>query len=632
VLNAPLVRPLKRMLRHAAPGVATKLWAWVNGQPDVVAEPGAVLAEIQRRFDLVYRIDDSVLQSVAQASSLIVIGTTPFPNVSMLVDELAQERVVLGELIIVDATAEAPRGVAIRDHVAAWRFRLPLTRITVVSYSRQELRFAGALRQGLALARNPNVWIAGRDYVPLHRTFEYLLKTFLVERQQAVVVVQTFAPNSVLERIDVPSDALADSALDALLTASDFTLLNGDAGGPADRLASLPLIAECPSFRRGIFGGAVQHLLEGLDDRFITEIAVADLSLRLRARRTKAVFSSASAAICLHHQPTDAAAPWEAIHDWRWLLEKSRETFTRNVERIELVCPFHRGDVLLAVQVAAHAASLGVQVRLHVAHELLSWVRDMSRAIDVAPIPIPVASAEDTYPQLLAAYKYVSQRPDASPRLARCHPSRDLSKTGMNLIQFMLEELGLPLDASIGNLRPSTTEEQKRIAHEVMQPFGRDIVFIHPLGGWKLKSIPAHTLVELAEHVRKAGFKLIQIGGAGDVRLEACDGTILQNFLPSQWREILVLGRALIGVDSWAAHFASILDIPQVTLYGSTHPLHVNTKRWFAERTSPSLVLGPIVNCSPCNSLTCVTFPGRNYCTGYKIDPAELNGFLSSLH
>jgi len=76
-----------------------------------------------------------------------------------------------------------------------------------------------------------------------------------------------------------------------------------------------------------------------------------------------------------------------------------------------------------------------------------------------------------------------------------------------------------------------------------------------------LKSIPGHLLPELAGFVHNAGFKLVQIGGAADPQVDGCDGAILHNFLPSQWREIFALGRALIGVDSWTAHFASILDM-----------------------------------------------------------------------
>lgn len=594
---------------------------------------------IQSRFDAEHPLDAAALQAVARNSSLVVLGVAPFGNVSMLIDELAQERVVLGEMVIVDATAELPRGVAIRDHVNAWNFKLPLTRITVVSHTRQELRYADAINHGLSAARQPNVWIAGADYVPLDRCFEYLFKTFVSTDGQAVVAAHTFLPNGSLQRVEIPKSMLDDAGDRELSIADEAAAQNGWGEVDPAGITECGLVSDCASFRRGIFGGQRQRLLgmapsPGFDVRFVTEIAVADLALQLRRQQTRLVSSAASAAVSLRGQLSDANSAWEVLHDWRWLLNRQRSApiaQAMGTGRIELVCPFHRGDVVLAVQVASHAASLGIPVRLHVAESLLSWVKDMNPELDVATVPVPVASAAETYPQLLAAYRYVSQRADASPRLARCHPSRSLSETGENLIGYMLEEVGLPVDTRVRNLKPAVTDEQREIARQTMEPFGEDVIFVHPLGGWSLKSIPPHTLVELAKCVHEAGFKLIQIGGAGDPPLAACDGAILRNFLPSQWRAILALGRAMAGVDSWTAHFAAILDIPQISLYGSTHPRHVNTKAWFAEQSGPSLVLGPIVNCSPCNSLKCLTFPERDYCTGYSIDRSALEGFLSSL-
>ncbi|WCM20556.1 hypothetical protein NDK50_03510 [Paraburkholderia bryophila] len=644
-MNATITRPLKRMLRQAAPRLATRLNAMLHASPtqapplDAFSKIRAELEEIQSCFDAAHRVDDASLQAAARESSLVVLGVAPFANVSMLIDELARERIVLGELVIVDATAELPRGVAIRDHVNSWCFKLPLTRITVVAHSRQEFRYADAINDGLSATRLRNVWIAGADYVPLDRCFEYLFKTLISTGGRAVVVAHTFLPDGSLQRVEIPQSMLETGDC-TLSNAEQCAAQNGLGDVESIGLKECPLLVEYASFRRGIFGGERQLLLDErgtnrLDTRFVTEVAVADLALDLCEQQTRLVASLASAALSLRARLSDAPATWEVLHDWRWLLDKRLAARTAQmaarVERIELVCPFHRGDVVLATQVAAHAASLGITVRLHVAAPLLSWVNDISSAIDVEPVPVPVASAVDTYPQLLAAYRYVSQRADASPKLARCHPSRSLSETGENLLGYMLEEVGLPSNTRVRNLKPVVTNEQWDIARQILEPFGKDVIFVHPVGGWDLKSIPSHTLAELAECVHEAGFKLIQIGGSGDSPLAVCDGAILRNFLPSQWCAILTLGRAMVGVDSWTAHFAAILNIPQVSLYGSTHPRHVNTKAWFAEQSSPSLVLGPIVNCSPCNSLKCVTFPGREYCTGYTIDRRALADFFSSL-
>jgi glycosyltransferase involved in cell wall biosynthesis len=606
-----------------------------NRPAGVSVECHLQLIDLQQRFDAVFPVDAAVLGDVARASSLIVVGVAPFANVSALVDELADERITVGQLVVVDATAESVPGVAVRDHVAGWRLRLPSTNVTIAPYLRQELRFADAVQHGLGVAQHPNLWILGLDCIPLDRSLEYLLKAFIIEGQRAVIVGQTFAPDGTLQRVEIPHDAIDGSALDVLTTATEFTLNRSACGGAAE-LSSLSPITECTSFWCGIFGGKRDGLLNAqrakvFDELFVTDAAIADVSLDLRAQGTRLIQSSGSACIRLRPQPISAAAPWEAVHDWRWLIEKRRPWTGIDVERIELVCPFYRGDLLLAIQVVGHATSLGMRVRLHTAMSLVPWVHDMSRDIDVEPIPMPVAPAEQGYAQVLAAYLHVSQRLDASPRLARCHPSRSLSETNKSLLAYILEEIGLPTDSRLRNLKPQTNGEQQLIARQAMQPFGQDVVFLHPLGGWGLKSIPGHLLPELAGYVHNAGFKLIQIGGVADPQVDGCEGAILHNFLPSQWREIFALGRALIGVDSWTAHFASILDMPQVTLYGSTHPQHVNTKAWFAEQANPSLVLGPSVSCSPCNSFTCTTFVDRAYCTGYSIDGEALQAFLASV-
>ncbi len=593
----------------------------------------SALHKVQKEFDAVYSGDDEAVAETAANSTIVIVGVAPFRNVALLVDELVRERFVFGELVIVDATAEEPRLVAIRDHVASWSRRLPLTRFVVVPYSRQELRFAEAILEGWRAASRSYVWVAGRYNVPLSHCFEYLIRAMLAQSRPAVALAHTAGEDGGLRQSALDSRRMSGE-VGALMRKTDtFDILNGVAAESPDALVRRPLIEPMEPFGEGIFGGARSVLApesgELLDTKFITDIAVADAALGLHARGSCVVRTAAAVGISLRAQATDAAAPWEAIHDWRWLIDK-RANSMQDLERLELVCPFHRGDVILAVQVAAYAVAVGKKIRLHVAEPLVAWAKEFCPELDIQSIPVPVASAEDTYPQLMRAYRYVSQRDDASPHLARCHPTRGLSETGQNLIEYMLEEVGLPKGAVLPNVRPRATPEQIQTAEQLMRSFGSDVVFVHPFGGWELKSIPGHIMADLADEIHKAGLKIVQIGGAADRRIEHCDGAILENFMPSQWTEILARGRALLGVDSWTAHFGAILDIPQICIYGSTHPKHVNTKRWFKEQASHCLVLEPVVNCSPCNSLTCLVFPERKYCTGYSVDRTALRLFLSN--
>ncbi|MBC8638552.1 glycosyltransferase [Caballeronia sp. EK] len=624
-------RGVRRVIRQVASSLRTP--AAPSVREEALGRARATLSGVQGRFDDAHPITADTLVRAAKESSMIVAGFTPFPNVAMLVDALRLERIHLGELVIVDATAEEPRLVAIRDHRLAWGRRLPLTRIVVVPYARQEFRFADAMNEGMRYASGKYIWIAGRDLVPVQGCFEYLLKAMLARGEKAVVISELFGPDGQRMETNLPSAATSGRPLPGATQSLDVRLYPSSVSPHNDLAADFAESAPPVSnFIRGLFGGPRSLIADKsngvFDPRFITNIAVADYSLRLAEGQVN-IYRAPAAAWSQRGEPTDAGAPWEALHDWRWLIDRRAEH--AKSERIELVCPFHRGDVVLATQVAAHAVGLGKLVRLHVARGLMSWVRDFAPDLPLEAVDVPIASAEDTYPLLLQAYHAVSQRPDASPLIARCHPSRSLSETGLNLVEYMLEEVGLPLDTLLGNIEPLSTDEQRRVADELMREFGSNVMFVHPFGGWSLKSIPPHILQEFAQHVHEHGFKLVQIGGAQDRRLECCDGAILQNFLPSQWREILARGSALSGVDSWTAHFGAILDIPQISFFGSTHPKHVSTKRFFAKQTRPNLVLGPVVNCSPCNSLTCISFPDRDYCTGYAIDADALHQFLSAL-
>lgn len=635
-------RALKRIVRRAAPGLADRLSVALRaGQGELAynaARFGNLVARLrgaQQAFDASTPVDAARVAEVAANSSVVVVGLAPFLNVEMLVKELHAERLEIAELVIVDATSEIPRLVAIRDQVDEWKLKLPLTRIKVIPYAPQDVRYADAVMTGWRAATSRYLWSVGRYDVPLDRCFTYLFKTWLAQKGDVVVVAGAASPEATVRHIEVGT--LASDAEPVVLKAEQSAALLDNAvratNTRSNKLAPSEAVNE---FSEGIFGGLRTLLADAnyqaLDTRLISNLSVTEFSRRLARRGVPMVRSGVGFSRSILHKLTDGGPPWEAMHDLRRMSDAATPVLA-DAEVIDIVCPFHRGDVILAVQVAACAASVGKRVRLHVAQPLVAWAREFGGGVEVVAVPVPVAAAQDTYPVLLDAYQYVTLHRQGAPRIARCHPSRSLSETDRNLVEYMLEEVGLPLDTRLPNLPPASTDEQRRIARELVNELvdetGGKIVFVHPLGGWHLKSIPAHIMAELADVVRAAGFKLIQIGAASDRRVEHTDGAILQNFMPSQWKEILALGHALAGVDSWTSHFGAILDMPQICLYGSTNPVHVSSKRWFRDQRNACLNLGPIVNCSPCNSLTCVAYPERDYCTGYVVDRAALTAYLT---
>jgi hypothetical protein len=633
-------RELKRIVRRAAPGLANRLSVALRAargttvhSADRFGSLKPQIKESQRKFDERTLIDAAAVAEVAANSSIVVVGTAPFDNVSLLVNELRKEKLDIGELVVVDTTAEEPRLVAIRDHVAAWKLRLPLTRFKVVPYSMQDVRFPEAVAQGWHAVTRQNAWIVGCYDIPLDGCFTYLFKTLLAQKCDAVVVTRSVAPDARVRQIDVAPHALAECEPVILEAEKSARLLANAIRKVTTQARIVEPGQPVDVFSEGIFGGPRTLLKDErdglLDTRLITNLAVFALSRRLKTSGVSVVRSAGAFSRSVLGKLTDGGPLWEAIHDLRRINRSGAAVSQGDEELMDIVCPFHRGDMILALQVAACASSAGKNVRLHVAEPLVSWAKEFGGGVVVEPVPVPVAAAEDTYPVLLDSYQYVSMRRDAAPHVVRCHPSRHLSDTGRNLVEYMLEQVGLPPETRLPNLVPTSTTEQRSVAHELVDAIGRDIVFVHPLGGWHLKSIPPHVMAELAEEMHRAGLKLIQIGGANDRRVDHTDGAILQNFMPSQWKEILALGRALICVDSWTSHFAAILDIPQICMYGSTHPTQVSSKRWFWSQTAQCLNLGPIVNCSPCNSLTCVAYPDRNYCTGYAVDRTALRAFLA---
>jgi hypothetical protein len=594
-----------------------------------------VLKRLQNSFDQDFPQTSNAWHAVARSTSIIVVSQAPFKNVQSIVDCIKSSRdLEIGELVIVDGTAETLAGVAIHSLLRAWRNTLVKTRFKVVRYDRQDLYYAHACNMGVAEASGEHLIVTGMTNLLLPGAVEYLVKalhasladTVIVARgvtQSGVIAVDEGTPHSVITKAALTVDYAGDFGFSPPVLISRV------------KQTRIRAIEPIGCFSSAVFGARRELLCSsssGMFDSFIVADGMElDLSARLNSLGASLVVANAAMYQADVTARRQAVHLWEVIHDFKYLSAKWLKTKAVDAEPIELVCPFHRGDVILATQVAVHVMRSGRRIRLHVADSLVSWARDMCPDLSVESIPVPVAAAQDTFRWLLASYKHVAQRSDASPHIARCHPARGLSGTDQNLLGYMLEEVGLAKDTLLQNSKPLALPEHRQVAEELFFEFGKKVVLIHPFGGWKLKTIPRELIVLLRATLREHGYSLIQIGGADDAQLEGCDGAILRNFNPAQWRPIFELADAIATVDSWSAHFAAILDVPQITFYGSTHPKHVNTKEWFHEKNHPSLALGPTVNCSPCDSLVCTRFPGAARCHGFVFDQTSIDHFIRRL-
>ncbi|WP_395392698.1 glycosyltransferase [Novosphingobium sp. BL-8A] len=353
-----------------------------------------------------------------------------------------------------------------------------------------------------------------------------------------------------------------------------------------------------------------------------------DLGRRLQECGATVHAALAPLAVLNAPRPRAREQRWQHWHDYFTINRRYHGNSGSGV--LEFICPFHRGDVLIGLQVANTAHRQGIPLRFHVAESLMSWVEEFAPPFPVEPLPVPVPPAHETALHLLRSYEHVIGRTDASSNVAASHPARGLDAMNGNLASAMLGALGLPQDAPLENLTPEPTEMQTRAAVAMMAPFGDRTVLLHRSGGWGLKSLPDAALSDFAALVKQEGFRLIQIGGPNDVPFEVADGAINRNLSVGEWTALFRRASVVAGVDSWTSHMAALLDVPQITFYGSTHPKHVASKTKFRRQNAPALLIAPTVACSPCNSLSCL-YQTELFCPGYNVDGAQIRSFLRNL-
>jgi GT2 family glycosyltransferase/tetratricopeptide (TPR) repeat protein/SAM-dependent methyltransferase len=606
--------------RFAFPPRVTK--PWLN---EPIADRWSRVQQL--RFDRECITDLALARDVAAQTAVVVVACTPFRILTSLMRTILAGTFLPARIVVVDTSpgGDSGRAAALFEPL---RHRHPSVDIEVIRDDGQDVSLSRACNLGVQAACDATYLAVVTETCTFATgSFDYLLKAFCSFAGRAVVAPRVFLPSGRIEG----ATTLLDPAFQRVVTAAaNFEALPKPGSYTPDEISVLPVVKPEPVLCGGIVLGRRDALCapDGtlFDELFYLVGREEDLSRRLQANQVPIVVTSASAVTLDGERPRDAPHLWEFVHDYAWINRKWNGE--PDDGQIEFICPFHRGDVLIGIQVAALAGRLGRKIRFHVAQDLMSWVQDFAPDFAVEALPIPVPHADSTAPALCQAYMHVVRRLDASPRIARSHPQRGLDATERNLVETMLEAVGLPRHTRIDNFRPQS--KRNAMAKDLLAPYGENVILLHASGGWQLKTIPGAVLDKLAAQIHRHGFKLIQIGGPNDEKLQQCDGWVTQNLSPAAWAPIFREAKALIGVDSWSAHFASILDIPQITLYGSTHPRHVNSKRFFAEQTQPSLVLGPAVDCSPCNSLKCLRAP-VDHCIGFAFDPQILGRFLDAL-
>ena len=591
------------------------------------------------------RADAQALSSLAADTAIVIAGPAPFATLAALARDLRDGELRPLAIILVDNVARKD-GFVGRGSIAAFRQACPHITLTVIDDPEQDYNAARTANLGLAqvLKDCGHAILIVEDCRFNRDWFAALLRSWLaIDDPAAVLSTRMFvregrARDGVLTDgyLEVPAAQAASSQADV------HRLDEGYAGLPTPgRVAPADVIAGRTAEPTDLLAGGVvmgrsATLRDAADDAgaifdplfLLAPAMLEDLALRLRSKGVRCYATLAALGVLAGPRPRDNVHLWQYQHDYRWLNRKLHGPVDDGT--IEFICPFHRGDVLVGLQVAHTAFLAGLPIRLHVAESLLDWVMAFDPPFPVRAVPVKVPSAEETAFYLLRAFEHVVRQPDTAPRIARSHFARGLDAMNNNLATVMLSSVGLSPATPLDNLQPPVTPAQEAEATALLAPFGDRVILFHRTGGWSLKSLPDEILAEFSATVKAEGFRLVQIGGPGEAVCEEADGMIAGNLDAGVWTALFRRVRAVAGIDSWTAHMAALLDVPQITFFGSTHPDHVASKPYFRVRRSPALLIDPTVPCSPCNSLVCLIQP-RPFCVGYSADPVAIRLFLHGL-
>jgi hypothetical protein len=162
-----------------------------------------------------------------------------------------------------------------------------------------------------------------------------------------------------------------------------------------------------------------------------------------------------------------------------------------------------------------------------------------------------------------------------------------------------------PSKLNVGRL---TTAGPTGYASPLLHPTAKRIL-LHFGAGWPLKIYPAkwqHALVEL---LRQRGYEPTVLDAATDI--PGCRNLRFESL--EQFEALLAQHQLLIGMDSFPAHYTSLLRrIPTLCLFSSTHPVHSRTERspcyqWLSEE----------LGCAPCRAYQqCPRF-GSEFCRNF---------------
>ena len=255
---------------------------------------------------------------------------------------------------------------------------------------------------------------------------------------------------------------------------------------------------------------------------------------------------------------------------------------------MEFVCPFPLGEVLLGIQVACQAYRQGHKLRMHVASEYVYWLSDFQLPFPVLPLPMSVpvdGKSEEVYTK---ACEYVASLPDSSGHIVGTSPNKSFERSHrLNIVEYLMCQLQVPIGEKITPVLPLTRNLDK-VTESMLDT---RIALIQIEGDQKQSSMPREVVLQMVEMLHSEGFNIVQIGLHEQERIEGIDNYLIAEATVGGWRAIFEKASLIVSADSWVSQYASMMGIPQITLFKGSAKQDYYTRQYFCTDESNSIAV-----------------------------------------
>jgi SAM-dependent methyltransferase len=258
------------------------------------------------------------------------------------------------------------------------------------------------------------------------------------------------------------------------------------------------------------------------------------------------------------------------------------------------VVGYHAGDVLFALQALdLEPTRVDAMVVLEPFADIVRYLRPDLTCLSVAK-PMPYRGDYHPTDEHALLWSYVSDVEERGAGGARfwhfLRSFRDYRRARHHLRESFAFALG-GRGHALRPPAPSRARDDQARMHPV-----RGRVVVHFEGGWSLKEFPPASRAELLRRLVDEGFAPVLLGRP-EPSVPSVAAVPYSDL--AAYRLLLASSEALIGCDSFPAHFAQALDLPTVQLFGSTRPSNSRG----AESPRYRLLQQPLP-CVPCDELT----------------------------